>query len=109
VVAFVAGLFAVLTGPEGQFGGEAVNASVESEYRFYAGLWMAYGAVAWALGPRVEREPAILTGLMAVLFAAGLARVVAWVAAGTPEAPYLVLMALELGIPPALLLARRAR
>jgi hypothetical protein len=108
-VAVVAGAFAVLTGPEGQLGGEAVSASVESEYRFYAALWIGYGAAAWTLAPRVEREPAILTWLMAVLFAAGLARVVAWVAAGTPEAPFLVLMGLELGIPPALLLMRRAR
>ena len=47
-VAVVAGAFGVLTGPEGQLGGEAVNASVESEYRFYAGLWIGYGAVAWS-------------------------------------------------------------
>ena len=66
-------------------------------------------SVALILAPRVEREPAILTGLMAVLFAAGLARAVAWVAAGRPDAPFLALMALELAIPPALLLVQRRR
>ena len=98
----------MLTGPEGQLGGEAVNANVESEYRFYAGLWIGYGAVAWTLAPRAAREPGVLAWLMGILFAAGVARAVAWVAAGTPDPLFLVLMALELGVPPMLLLAQRS-
>jgi hypothetical protein len=108
VVAMVAGAFAVATGPEGQLGGEAVNANVESEYRFYAALWIAYGAVALRLAPRAEREPAILNWLMAILFGAGVARAVAWAAAGRPDDLYLALLALELVIPPVLLLVNRA-
>jgi hypothetical protein len=100
----------VATGPEGQLGGESASPNVESEYRFYAALWLAYGAVALRLAPRVEREPALLSWLRAVLFAAGVARAIGWAAAGRPDDLYLVLLALELTIPPALLLgARRNR
>ncbi len=106
-MAVAAGAFAVATGPEGQLGGEAVNANVESEYRFYAALWIAYGAAAIRLAPRVRREPAVLTWLMAILFGAGVARAIAWAAAGRPDDGYLALLALELAIPPVLLLAAR--
>lgn len=104
VVAIVAGAFAVLTGPEGQLEGHSVGASVESEYRFFAALWIGYGAVALGAAPRIDREPFALRVLMAVLFGAGAARALAWVAAGQPHPRLLGLLALELAIPPALVL-----
>ena len=105
--AIVAGLAAVLTGPEGQLGGAAVPASVDSEYRFYAALWIAFGAVALYIVPRVDRETLAVRALAAALFAAGAARGVAWIDAGRPEAPFVALLALELAIPPVLVLWQR--
>ena len=106
-VAAVAGLVAVLGGPEAQIDGAATGASVESEYRFYAGLWLAFGIVALFVVPGVERETLAVRALAAALFVAGLARAVAWLDAGRPAAIYLVLLALELAIPPALVLWQR--
>ncbi|HEX6117488.1 MAG TPA: DUF4345 domain-containing protein [Solirubrobacterales bacterium] len=100
--AAVAGLFAVLSGPDGQLDGAAVGASIDSEYRFYAALWLGFGAVALALVPRVERETLAVRALAAVLFAAGVARVLAWIDTGRPHGVFLALLALELAIPPVL-------
>lgn len=99
-MAILAGAFAVLTGPGGQLEGSSAPASVESEYRFFAALWLGYRAVALWAAPRVERERALLQALMAVLFVAGTARGVAWIAAGRPHPLYVGLMCLELLIPP---------
>jgi hypothetical protein len=107
LTAAAAGLVAVITGPEGQLGGERVGASIESEYRFYAALWFAYGIAALAVVPRVERATAAVCVLAGALFAAGLARALAWIEAGRPHDLYLVLLALELSIPQLLVLWQR--
>jgi hypothetical protein len=103
VVSILTGLFAVLTGPGGQVDGEAVNASVESEFRFYASLWVAFGAAALWVAPRVDREAAVVRLLAVILFSAGLARTIAWIAAGTPHWSLLFLLGLELLLPPLIL------
>jgi hypothetical protein len=100
VVPILTGLYAVLAGPGGQVDGEAVNASVESEFRFFASLWIAFGAAALWVAPRVDRETALVRLLAGILFSAGLARAIAWIAAGTPHWSYLVLLGLELLLPP---------
>ena len=103
VVPILTGLFAVLTGPGGQVDGEAVNASVESEFRFFASLWIAFGAVALWVAPRVDRETRVVRALALILFSAGLARAIAWIAAGTPHWSFLLLLCLELLLPPLIL------
>jgi hypothetical protein len=102
-VPILAGLFAVLTGPGGQVDGETVNASVESEFRFFASLWIAFGAVALWVAPRVERETTVVRVLAVILFSAGVARAIAWIAAGTPHWSFLLLLGLELLLPPLIL------
>lgn len=99
-VAIVAGAIAVLTGASGQIDGGPAGASVESEYRFYAALWIAYGVLALRAAPTIDRQPLVLRALMAVLFAAGVARGIGWVDAGEPHPFYIALMCLELLIPP---------
>jgi Domain of unknown function (DUF4345) len=103
IVPILTGLFAVLTGPGGQVDGEAVNASVDSEFRFFASLWIAYGVAALWVAPRVEREATAVRVLALILFSAGVARGIGWIAAGRPHWSYLVLLGLELLIPPLIL------
>ncbi len=107
LTAAIAGLAAVVAGPEGQLDGAQVGASIDSEYRFYAALWFAFGIAALAVVPRVERATAAVRVLAGALFAAGLARAVAWIDVGRPHDLYLVLLALELAIPPLLVLWQR--
>lgn len=77
-----------------------MTASEESEFRFFAAFWIAYGVAALWVAPRVDRETTAVRALALALFAGGLARGMAWIAAGPPHALFIALMGLELLIPP---------
>jgi hypothetical protein len=97
LVAVAAGLFTVLTGSAGM--GEGTSANVESELRFYAVFWVAFGIVALRAASDVERHALAVRGLASFMFLGGLARALAWAAEGRPDARFLVLMGLELLLP----------
>ncbi|MBA2240957.1 MAG: DUF4345 family protein [Solirubrobacterales bacterium] len=50
----VAGAYAALTGVAGMPGATPVDASVDSELRYFATFYIAYGLVALWIVPRVE-------------------------------------------------------
>ena len=102
VVPMATGLYGVLTGSAGIEDG-AASVNVESELRFLYALWIAYGAAAIYVGLRADGSRAAVTALAAVLFAAGVARGIAWIAEGRPGTVFVVLMILELAIPPILI------
>jgi Domain of unknown function (DUF4345) len=102
IVPIATGLYGVLTGSGGIPGGDAASANVESELRFLYALWIAYGAAAIYVGLRAPQIRAAVGALAAVLFAAGVARAIAWIAEGRPDTLFVVLMVLELAIPPLL-------
>jgi hypothetical protein len=102
VVPVATGLYGVLTGSGGIPGGDATDANVESELRFLYALWVAYGVAVIYVGLRAAESRVAVGSIAAVLFAAGVARGVAWIAEGRPDTPFVVLMVLELAIPPLL-------
>ena len=75
---------------------------VESELRFYAAFYVAYGLVALRIAPRADRDASAVRAFAAVLFLAGLARVAGWRAVGKPHKLQLALLAIELAAPPTL-------
>lgn len=99
VVAVVAGLITILTGTGGMPGDSRATPNVESELRFYATFWTGFGVLALYAARRPEREMLLLRGLALSLFVGGLARIPAWIDSGRPDAPFLVLMGLELALP----------
>ena len=108
LVAILTGIFVVLTGSSGQVDGTQAAPSVESELRFFAAFWVAYGAAALYVAPRAVREIHAVRALAAFLFLGGVARGIAWIADGRPQALYIVLLALELLLPPLILLLQRS-
>ena len=100
MVAAATGIFAVLTGANGMPGEIQASASVESELRFFAVFWIAYGVVALRTAPRVELETTTVRALALAMFVAGLARAVAWIAVGRPHSLFVALMIVELIGPP---------
>lgn len=106
-VPIVTGLYGVATGGGGIEGGEGTSVNVESELRFAYALWIAYGVAVIYVGLRAWRSRAAVGAIAAVLFAAGVARAVAWIAEGRPDTEFLVLLALELGLPLLLVLWQR--
>jgi Domain of unknown function (DUF4345) len=108
LTATLSGIFVVLTGSSGQVDGAQAAPSVESELRFFAAFWVGYGAAALYVAPRAVREIHAVRALAAFLFLGGVARGIAWIADGRPHALFVFLLALELLLPPLILLLQRS-
>ena len=101
-VATVAGLHSVAAGARSIAGQNMANASVESELRFYAAFYVAYGLAALRIAPRADRDGAAVRALAGALFLAGLARGSGWLAAGKPHPLQRGLLVIELAAPSAI-------
>ena len=86
-------------GPASIPGSVPVNATMDSEDRFYATLFLGFGvAHIWAAQDLSARSQTVLA-LQAVFFVGGLARIVSALAVGLPSGLFQFLGALELAIP----------
>jgi hypothetical protein len=101
-VATVAGLHSVAAGARSIAGQNMANASVESELRFYAAFYVAYGVAALRVAPRADRDGPAVRALAGALFLAGLARGSGWLAAGKPHPLQRGLLVIELAAPSAI-------
>jgi Domain of unknown function (DUF4345) len=101
-VATTAGLHTVITGVRSLPGRQAASAPVESELRFYAAFYVAYGLAALRIAPRADRDAEAVRALAGALFLAGLARAGGWLASGPPHPLQRALLAIELAAPPAI-------
>ncbi|TDP31133.1 uncharacterized protein DUF4345 [Nocardia ignorata] len=89
----------LLFGQSTYIGGGEVNATMESDLRFYSVLFAAYGAAfVWAAADIVGRARVIdVLGLL--FFLGGLARILAWAVAGAPHGFYVLMIPVELLVP----------
>jgi len=89
----------IALGPASIPGSVPVNATMDSEDRFYASLFLGFGiAHVWAARDLARRASVVLA-LQATFLVGGLARIVSLFAAGPPIALFVFLGALELLIP----------
>ena len=95
---FIAMLHIVL-GPASIPGSVPVNATMDSEDRFYATLFMAYGAVLIWCVKDVERKAHVVYFLMLTFLIGGFARLVSIAAVGLPNDFFIAMTALELLLP----------
>jgi hypothetical protein len=102
VVATGSGLHTVIAGARSLPRQAAANPSIESELRFYAAFYVAYGLAALRVAPPADQNPTAVRALAGALFLAGLARAGGWCAVGKPHLGQRVLLAIELAGPPAL-------
>ncbi|MBM3622354.1 MAG: DUF4345 domain-containing protein [Alphaproteobacteria bacterium] len=87
-------------GPSVIPGSIPVNATMDSEDRFYAVMFLAYGAVMlWTLRG-LERKLPVVRFLAAVLFVGGLARIISLIAVGLPHPFFVAMTIVELVLPP---------
>jgi hypothetical protein len=113
LVAMVTGLVHIAGGVSTFPGSPAAENAADNEARFLAAFWVAFGAVAIWVVPRVERETLVVRALGGALILGGLARVVSIADVGEPDSFQYVLMAIELILGPLVIgwqaLLRRAR
>jgi hypothetical protein len=102
-VATGAGLHTVIAGARSLPRQRRANPTLESELRYYAAFYVAYGLALLRVAPRADRDAPAVRALAGALFLAGLARAGGWRAAGPPHPLQRVLLLAELGLPPAVL------
>lgn len=72
---------------------------LESNFRFYNGLWLGVGIVLLWLIPRVEREKTTLRVIAVCFFCGGIGRLISLLFCGIPSPIDLVYVIIELGFP----------
>jgi hypothetical protein len=92
-------LLHIALGPGAIPGSVPVNATMDSEDRFYATLFLAYGVALLWCAKDVERRGAVVYFLMLTFFAGGVARIVSMIAVGLPNAFFITMTAVELVLP----------
>ncbi|KAA0080660.1 DUF4345 domain-containing protein [Mycolicibacterium sp. P9-64] len=89
----------LLFGTSTIIGGGPVNATIDSDMRFYALLFAVYGlAFVWCAAD-IEARGRFANVLGAIFFAGGLARLLAWAVTGQPNWFYVLMVPVELTIP----------
>lgn len=106
-VCVLIGLAHIILGPAAIPGAIAVNATLDSEDRFYATLFVGFGgALGWCSRDLHERSCPFFW-LLAVFFGGGVARLVSMSQAGLPHPLFQVLTVVELVLPIVLWLLHR--
>lgn len=72
---------------------------LDSNIRFYSGLWLGIGIILLWLIPRVEREKTLLRVIAIFFFLGGMGRLISILTCGIPSAVYFIYVLLELSFP----------
>jgi hypothetical protein len=98
-IAIFIALLHIVLGPSSIPGAVPVNATMDSEDRFYATLFLAFGvALLWCI-ENVERKARVVYFLMLTFLAGGLARLMSVAAVGWPNNFFIAMTVLELLLP----------
>jgi hypothetical protein len=81
-------------------GAVPVNATMDSEDRFYAAMFLGFGAALLWCGQSIEHRGNVIRFLLAVFFLGGCARLISTVVVGPPNPLFQALTAVELLVPP---------
>jgi hypothetical protein len=108
-VATAAGLDTAIRGARSLPGRARADAILDSELRYYAGFYAAYGLALVRLAPRAESEPGGVRAAAGALFMSGIARAAGWRQVGRPHPIQIGLLGLELGLPGAMVALSRRR
>lgn len=72
---------------------------LDSNYRYYSGIWIGVGVVMLGIIPTIERQRATLGSLSLLIFLGGIGRLVSILLFAIPESQFLFFTALELLFP----------
>ncbi len=98
-VCTIIGMAHIAIGPAAIPGGVVTNATMDSEDRFYATLFVGFGlAMIWC-GRDLVTRARLFHCLLAIFFAGGIARLVSIAQVGLPNALLQLLTAVELILP----------
>jgi hypothetical protein len=70
--------------------------TLDSNLRFYSGVWLGVGLCAFWLLPRIERETVLFRALWLMIFLGGVGRLLSLFFAGMPFPPFIGFTVLEI-------------
>ncbi|MCH0543301.1 DUF4345 domain-containing protein [Streptomyces sp. MUM 203J] len=94
----------ITAGPSVLPGSPGATPTLDSNYRFFAGIWCALGVVLLAAARHAGRHVSGVRVVCGAVFLGGLARTVSYLAAGAPHPLFVAGIGVELLVPPLLLL-----
>ncbi len=84
-----------------------IPVALDSNMRFYAGLWLGLGIAMYSILPSIERQTVLFRGFWGAVFIGGLGRIASVVFMGAPPAPFFAVIVLELVGAPVFVLWQR--
>lgn len=69
---------------------------LDSNLRFFGGIWLGLGLTMLWLVPTIERQGTLFRALWVAVFLGGVGRALSWMQIGTPPKPYVGFILLEL-------------
>ncbi|MBI4964105.1 MAG: DUF4345 domain-containing protein [Desulfomonile tiedjei] len=75
------------------------NIILDSNLRYFSGLWMGLGLVIFWVIPSIEQKKSIFRLISGVIFIGGIGRVISIVSMGNPSTPFILFTLLELLFP----------
>jgi hypothetical protein len=72
------------------------DATLDSNLRFYGGVWLGLGLSAFWIIPRIEHETTLFRSLWLMIFIGGIGRLLSLILNGVPFLPFLGFTALEI-------------
>jgi len=92
----------VAIGPHAIPGGVFVNTTMDSEDRFYATLFLGWGAAMIYCSRDLRERKGLFDALLLIFFLGGIARIISALLVGLPSTLFIFLGSLELVLPPLL-------
>ena len=102
-VPVAAGLAGIWLGPR-LAGDVSASVPLDSHFAYLSGLLLGIGLAFWTTIPAIAQRGARFRLLTAIVFIGGLGRLTSLLMVGTPDAPMLFGLAMELAVTPALAL-----
>jgi hypothetical protein len=72
------------------------NALVDSNLRFFSGVWLGFGVAMLWIVPRIEKEAAVFRVLWGMIFVGGIGRLISMLALSAPPMAFIGFTGLEI-------------
>ena len=95
VVTGILGMFGI-SDPLYAFAGLPHSAVLDSNLRFFAGVWCGLGIALYGLIPTIEKQTVLFRALWGMIFLGGIGRLISILALGLPPIAFLAFAALEI-------------
>jgi hypothetical protein len=105
LVAIITGPWEIIIGIIDEFYGlSAINMTagtliLDSNHRYYSGLWFGLGLIMLWIIPSIERQKIVFRLVSLMIFIGGVGRVVSMITLGVPPVPFVIFTVVELVFP----------